>query len=77
MMAVLDAAFVLVWPQGSGLKLQQGRFELDIRKNFFTKKVVKCWNRLPREVVESPFLEVCKRHVAVVLRAMVDLAVLG
>ncbi|KFV60858.1 hypothetical protein N341_04152, partial [Tyto alba] len=54
----------------NGFKLKEGRLRLDIGKKFFTIRVLKHWNELPREVVDAPSLETFKARLD---RALSDL----
>ena len=51
--------------------MKKGRYRLDIRGKLFTERVMRCWNRLPREVVDAPFLEVFKARLEGALGSLV------
>jgi len=53
--------------RGNGHKLRHRKVRLNMRKNFFTLRMTEHWNRLPRQVVDSPSLEIFKTHLDKVL----------
>ena len=57
--------------RGNGFKLTQERFRSDIRRKFFTQRVVTHWNMLPMEVVDAPFLEAFTARLDVALGSLV------
>ena len=57
--------------RGNGFKLRPGRFRLDMRRKFFTQRVVMHWNRLPKEVVDAPCLDALKARLHVALDSLV------
>ena len=57
--------------RGNGFKLKEGRFRLDVRGKFFTMRMVRSWNRLPREAVDALSLEVFKARLDGALGSLV------
>jgi len=69
-----EGPFARAWSdrtRGNGFKLKEGRFRLDIRKEFFTVRVVRHWHRLPREAVAAPSLAVFKARLDRALSSLV------
>jgi len=59
--------------RGNGFKLKEGRFTLDIRKRSFIVRVLRHWNRLPRDGVEAPSLETFKARLDQALSNLTEL----
>ena len=57
--------------RGNGFNLRQGRLRLDMRRKFFTQRMVTHWNRLPKEAVDAPSLEAFKARLDVALGSLV------
>jgi len=57
--------------KSNGFKLKEGRFRLDVMGKFFTERVVRCWNRLPREAMDAPSLEMFKARLDGALGSLV------
>jgi len=57
--------------RGNSFKLRQERFRLDMRRTFFTQRVVTHWNRLPKEVVDAPSMDTFKDRLDVALGILV------
>ena len=57
--------------RGNGFKLRQGKFRLDIKRKFFTQRVVTHGKKLPREAADTPSLEAFKARLDVALSSLV------
>jgi len=63
--------------RGNRHKLEQRKFQLNPRKNFFPLRMTEPWPRLPREAVESPSLEIFQPRLDVVLCILLWVILLG
>ncbi|KFQ27267.1 hypothetical protein N331_11104, partial [Merops nubicus] len=69
-----EGLFTRIWSdrtRGNGFKLEKGRFRLDIRRKFFSMRVIDPWNRLPRQLVEAPSLGTFKIRLDEALSSLI------
>ena len=59
--------YLLTPARSNSFKLKEGRFRFNIRSKFFTQRVMRHWNRLSREALDSPSLELFKARLDVAL----------
>ena len=55
---------------GNGFKLYEKGYRLDVTQKFFTQRVMRCRNRLPREAVNAPSLEAFKARLDGILSSL-------
>jgi len=53
------------------MTLKEGRFGLDVRKKFFTQRMMRHWKRVPRKVVDAPFLEAFRASLDGILGSLI------
>ena len=49
--------------RGHGLKIRRSGFKTELRRNFFTQRVMNLWNSLPREAVQATSLKIFKAKI--------------
>ena len=49
--------------RNNGLKLEHTKLHTNMQKNFFMVRVMEHWNRLPKEIMESPSMQIFKTHL--------------
>ena len=69
--ANVDQVFPLLWDnleqEVTGYRLRGGRFKTEMRRNYFSQRVVNLWNFLSHSMVESESLNGFKKEIDIFL----------